>query len=44
MGGVSRISDQFSLLTSLIALGGAIFMIIKTMLANLVARSSEIGT
>jgi len=43
MGGVSRISDQFTLLTSIIALGGAIFLIIKTMLANLVARSSEIG-
>jgi ABC-type antimicrobial peptide transport system permease subunit len=43
MGGVSKISDQFSLLTSLIALGGAIFLIIKTMLANLVARSNEIG-
>ncbi len=43
MGGVSKISDQFSLLTSIIALGGAIFLIIKTMLANLVARSSEIG-
>lgn len=43
MGGVSKISDQFSLLTSLIALAGAIFLIIKTMLANLVARSGEIG-
>jgi len=43
MGGVSKISDQFSLLTSMIALGGAVFLIIKTMLANLVARSSEIG-
>lgn len=43
MGGVSKISDQFSLLTSMIALGGAIFLIIKTMLANLVARSGEIG-
>ncbi len=43
MGGVSKISDQFSLLVSIIALGGAIFLIIKTMLANLVARSSEIG-
>jgi len=43
MGGVSKISDQFSLLVSLIALGGAIFLIIKTMLANLVARSNEIG-
>jgi putative ABC transport system permease protein len=43
MGGVSKISNQFSLLASLIALGGAIFLIIKTMLGNLVARSSEIG-
>jgi putative ABC transport system permease protein len=43
MGGVSKISDQFSFLASIIALGGAIFLIIKTMLGNLVARSSEIG-
>jgi putative ABC transport system permease protein len=43
MGGVSKILDQFSLLISVIALGGAICLIIKTMLANLVARSSEIG-
>jgi putative ABC transport system permease protein len=43
MGGVSKISDQFSLLTSIIALAGAVFLIIKTMLANLVARSGEIG-
>ena len=35
MGGVSKISDQFSWLASLIALGGAIFLIIKTMLSNL---------
>jgi ABC-type antimicrobial peptide transport system permease subunit len=43
MGGVSKISDQFSWLASLVALGGAVFLIIKTMLANLVARGSEIG-
>ena len=43
MGGVSKISDQFSWLASLIALGGAAFLIIKTMLSNLVERSSEIG-
>jgi ABC-type antimicrobial peptide transport system permease subunit len=43
MGGVSKISDQFSLLVSVIALGGAIFLIIKTMLSNLVARGKEIG-
>ena len=43
MGGVSKISDQFPLLVSVIALGGAIFLIIKTMLSNHVARGSEIG-
>ena len=43
MGGVSKISDQFSWLASLIALGGAIFLIMKTMLSNLVERSNEIG-
>jgi len=43
MGGVSKISDQFSLLASIIAFGGAVFLIIKTMLSNLVERSREIG-
>ncbi len=43
MGGVSRISDQFSLVVSLVALCGAVFLIIKTMLGNLVERSQEIG-
>jgi putative ABC transport system permease protein len=43
MGGVSKISDQFSFLASLIALGGAVFLIIKAMLSNLVERSREIG-
>jgi putative ABC transport system permease protein len=43
MGGISRISDQFSLMASLVALGGAVFLIIKTMLANLIERSREIG-
>ncbi len=43
MGGVSRISDQFALVVSLVALAGAVFLIIKTMLANLVERSREIG-
>jgi putative ABC transport system permease protein len=42
MGGVSRISDQFSFLTSIIAFGG-LYLIIKTMLSNLVERSREIG-
>ena len=36
MGGVSKISDQFSFITSIIALGGAVFLIIKAMLSNLV--------
>jgi putative ABC transport system permease protein len=43
MGGVSRISDQFSFIVSLIALGGAVFLIVKAMLSNLVERSREIG-
>jgi putative ABC transport system permease protein len=43
MGGVSKISDQFSLLASIIAFGGAALLIIKTMLSNLVERSREIG-
>jgi putative ABC transport system permease protein len=43
MGGVSRISDQFSFVVSIIALGGAFFLIIKAMLSNLVERSREIG-
>jgi ABC-type antimicrobial peptide transport system permease subunit len=43
MGGVSKISDQFSFIASIIALGGAVFLIIKSMLSNLVERSREIG-
>lgn len=43
MGGVSRISDQFALVVSLVALAGAVFLIIKAMLANLVERAREIG-
>jgi putative ABC transport system permease protein len=43
MGGISRISNQFAMVVSLVALGGAILLIIKTMLANLVERSREIG-
>jgi putative ABC transport system permease protein len=43
MGGVSKISAQFSFLVSIIALGGAVFLIIKAMLSNLVERSREIG-
>jgi putative ABC transport system permease protein len=43
MGGVSKISDQFSCVVSIIALGGAVFLIVKAMLSNLVERSREIG-
>lgn len=43
MGGVSHISAQFSLIASLIAFGGAVFLIVKSMLSNLVERSREIG-
>ncbi|MEN6623923.1 MAG: ABC transporter permease [Smithella sp.] len=43
MGGVAKIFDQFSLIVSLVALGGAVFLIIKTMLGNLVERVPEIG-
>ncbi len=43
MGGITRVSDRFSRLVSLVALGSSIFLIIKTMLASLVARSREIG-
>ena len=43
MGGVSKISEQFATVVSLLALGGAIFLIVKSMLASLVERSREIG-
>ncbi len=43
MGGVSKLGNRFALLISIIALGGAVFLIIKTMVANLVLRSREIG-
>lgn len=43
MGGVSKISDQFSFIVSIIALGGAFLLIVKAMLSNLVERSREIG-
>jgi ABC-type antimicrobial peptide transport system permease subunit len=43
MGGVSMISDRFSLIASLIALMGAVLLIMKTMLSNLLERAREIG-
>jgi len=43
MGGVSKISGQFSLTVSLVATACAFLLIIKTMVGNLVERSREIG-
>jgi ABC-type antimicrobial peptide transport system permease subunit len=43
MGGVSMISERFSLIASIVALLGAVALIMKTMIANLVERSREIG-
>jgi len=43
MGGVSMISGRFSYIASIIALLGAVLLIMKTMLSNLVERSREIG-
>jgi putative ABC transport system permease protein len=43
MGGVSKISDRFSLIASLVAFVGAVLLILKTMLSNLLERTKEIG-
>ncbi|MBM4324159.1 MAG: ABC transporter permease [Deltaproteobacteria bacterium] len=47
LGSLFALSDKFtlaaSLIASIIALGGAVFLIIKAMLPNLVERSREIG-
>ena len=43
MGGVSMISDKFSLVASMVGLIGAALLIIKTMISNLVERSYDIG-
>jgi putative ABC transport system permease protein len=43
MGGVSMISDKFALIASLTGLAGAILLIMKTMISNLVERSHDIG-
>ncbi|MBC8441850.1 MAG: ABC transporter permease [Deltaproteobacteria bacterium] len=43
MGGVSMISDKFSLIASMVGLLGAALLIIKTMTSNLVERSYDIG-
>jgi len=43
MGGISKISDRFARLAAWIAFIGALVLIIKSMLANLLERSAEIG-
>jgi len=43
MGGVSMISEKFSLIASIIGLLGAILLIMKTMTSHLLERSHEIG-
>lgn len=43
MGGVSMISEKFSLIASMVGILGAALLIIKAMIANLVERSHEIG-
>ena len=43
MGGVSMISEKFSLIASMVGLIGAVLLIIKTMISNLVERSYDIG-
>lgn len=43
MGGVSMISDRFFLVASLVAFIGAVLLIMKTMLSNLLERAREIG-
>jgi putative ABC transport system permease protein len=43
MGGVSMISERFSIIASIVGLLGAVVLVMKTMIANLVERSQEIG-
>jgi len=44
MGGVSIISEKFSLIASMVGLIGAVLLIMKTMTSHLLERSREIGT
>jgi ABC-type antimicrobial peptide transport system permease subunit len=43
MGGVSKVSEKFALIASMVGLLGALALILKTMIANLMERSPEIG-
>ena len=44
MGGVSMISEKFSLIVSMAGLAGAVLLIMKTMTSHLLERKKEIGT
>lgn len=43
MGGISRISNQFALIVSCVAVIGAILLIVRSMVANLMTRANQIG-
>lgn len=43
MGGISKISGQFATIVSIVAVAGAILLIIRAMVANLINRTSQIG-
>jgi putative ABC transport system permease protein len=43
MGGVSKVSETFALIASAVGLVGAVLLIMKTMLSNIVERTPEIG-
>ena len=43
MGGISKISNQFAFILSGVALIGAILLIVRSMVANLMTRANQIG-
>ena len=43
MGGISKISGQFAVILSWMALAGAILLIVRSMIANLATRANQIG-
>lgn len=43
MGGISKISSQFAMIVSFVAVCGAILLIIRSMVSNLITRTNQIG-
>jgi putative ABC transport system permease protein len=43
MGGVSKVSEKFALIASIVGLLGAVLLIMKTMSSNIAERTHEIG-